>query len=312
VIHLHWECLPELDAAMVRRCLQEADLIIGCSDAITRKIREHFPEFSARCKTIYNGTDLSQFAPQEDSELQKKDGPTLLFVGRISPEKGIHVLLDAFRIVLKKFPDARLQIVGPIGSAPPQFHVAISDDKRVQELAQFYNLPPARPDFYYQQLLKKLSASEMQNVSLCGHIPYTQMPDVYRNADLLISPSLSEAFGLPVCEAMASGVPVVASEVGGLPELITSGETGLLCQPGNPDSLAESIILLLEDEELRQNLKTRAIQRIEGRFSWETITEELLKQYQALMLASPPRIQKRTISFKLILSRLSKVQIHRI
>jgi len=282
VLHMHCEWLTQLDQKMIEKRLRHVDLVIGCSEYITDKVRQRFPEFSNRCQTIYNGADLSQFSPQEDWESHRKNGRVLLFAGRLSPEKGVHVLLDAFGIVLKRFPDACLQIAGGIGSTPPKFLVAISDDKRVQDLARFYKLHHAKADSYYRQLLTRLPANEMQKVSFLGRVPYTRIQDIYHNASIYIHPSFWEAFTLPILEAMASGLPVIASAVGGTPEIIKHGETGLLFQPGDSKSLAEAIIRLLEDDELRQSLRTKGIRTIEGKYSWDTLAEELWRQYQSL------------------------------
>jgi glycosyltransferase involved in cell wall biosynthesis len=286
VLHMHTDWLSQLDAGMIGRRLRHADLILGCSEYISRKVRQRFPELSDRCQTIYNGADLSQFSPQEDPELQKKNSHVLLYAGRLSPEKGVHVLLDAFGIVLKRFPDAGLQIAGGIGSSPPKFLVAISEDKQVQDLARFYKIPPPKPDFYYQQLLTRLPANEMQKVSFLGPVPYTRIQDIYHNAGIYINSSLAESFTLPILEAMASGLPVIASEVGGTSEVVRNEETGLLLQPGDPESLAKAIIRLFEDEKLCQRLRVNAMQEIKGKFSWETLTEELWRQYQSLSLTA--------------------------
>ena len=282
VLHMHCEWLTQLDPKMIEKRLRDVDLVIGCSEYITDKVRQRFPVYSNRCQTIYNGADLSQFSPPKDSDLHKKNGRVLLFAGRLSPEKGVHILLDAFGIVLKRFPDAYLQIAGGIGSTPPKFLVAISDDKQVQDLARFYKNHLLKHDFYYQHLLTRLPVHEMQRVSFLGGVPYTQIQDVYHNADIYIHPSFWEAFTLPILEAMASGLPVIASAVGGTPEIIRHGETGLLFQPGDPQGLAEAIIRLLEDEELRQRLRARALLELEGKFSWDTLAEELWRQYQSL------------------------------
>jgi glycosyltransferase involved in cell wall biosynthesis len=79
---------------------------------------------------------------------------------------------------------------------------------------------------------------------------------------------------------------VIASEVGGTSEVVRNEETGLLLQPGDPESLAEAIIRLFEDEKLCQRLRINAMQEIKGKFSWETLTEELLRQYQSLLPAA--------------------------
>lgn len=283
VLHMHCEWLSQLDPSMIKRRLQQTDLILGCSEDITRKVRNRFPDLSVGCHTLYRGIDLSQFSPPEALELRKKNGRNLLFVSRLSPEKGVHVLLDAFGLVLKRFPDACLQIVGGIGSIPPQLAIAISDDNRVQELSRFYKIPPSRPDFYYQQLLTRLPANEMNRVTFIGSITYNSMPGEYRKADILINSSLWESFGLPILEAMASGLPVIASEVGGIPEIVKHEETGLLFKPGDPHSLAKAIIRLLEDEELSRNLRIRASQEIKRKFSWDVLNEELWRHYQSLL-----------------------------
>jgi glycosyltransferase involved in cell wall biosynthesis len=210
---MHCEWLTQLDQKMNAKRLRQVDLVIGCAEYITGKIRQRFPELSGRCQTIYNGADLSHFSPQSDSESHSKNGPVLLFVGRISPEKGIHILLDAFGLVLKRFPDARLQIAGGVGSIPPKFLITISDDRRVQDLARFYKIRPSKTDFYYQQLLGMLPPNEMQHVSFLGPIPHIHIQDVYHGADVYVHPSIWDAFTLPVLEAMASGTPVIASEV---------------------------------------------------------------------------------------------------
>jgi glycosyltransferase involved in cell wall biosynthesis len=259
------------------------DLIIGCSEYITNKVRQRFPEFSERCHTVYNGTDLSQFSPREDRGEKKRNGKVLLYAGRLSPEKGAHVLLDAFSIVLKKHPDASLRIAGPVGSASPQTTVAIFDEKRIRDLGQFYPSPFSEPDYYYRQLLTWLPPDQMKQVSFLGNVPHSQIQDVYHSVDIFINSSFFEAFPLTNLEAIASGLPVVASAVGGVPELIRDGETGLLFPPGDSGRLAEAIIRLLEDDDLYQRLKTGAIQEIQqGKFSWDVAAEEILRYYQRL------------------------------
>jgi glycosyltransferase involved in cell wall biosynthesis len=285
VLHMHCEWLTQLDQKMIEKRLRHVDLVIGCSEYITEKVRQHFPMYSNRCQTVYNGADLSRFSPQLDLESQKKSGQDLLFVGRVSPEKGVHVLIDAFGIVLKKYPNTRLKIAGGIGSAPVEFLVGISDGELVRNLARFYDGSFSKDDYYYNQLLTRLPADQMRRISFLGYVPYQKLQKVYQNADVFISASLSEALGMPILEALASGLPVIASDVGGIPELIKHGETGLLFQAGDHVDLAEAIISVIENDELRQHLQVKDFQEIEEKFSWETVTEDLLQKYQALIYA---------------------------
>jgi len=119
-------------------------------------------------------------------------------------------------------------------------------------------------------------------VSFLGPAPQPHMKDIYHNADVYVNSSFMEAFTLSVLEAMVSGVPVIASAVGGTQEIVAHEETGLLFQPGDAGGLAGEIIRLLGDEELRLRLRKRAILAVQGRYSWDTLTQEPWRQYQAL------------------------------
>jgi len=97
---------------------------------------------------------------------------------------------------------------------------------------------------------------------------------------VFVQPSFSEAFGMPVAEAMASGLPVVAARVGGIPEAVVNGKTGLLVESGDATALAEAILRLFEDEDLRKSMGKAAHKRAVNTFSWDQIVENLLRQYK--------------------------------
>ena len=149
VLHMHCEWLSQLNTRMIEKRLMRTDRVVGCSDYITTKVKQKFPHLTNRCVTIYNGVDLSQFTSQSELDSEQNDDNVLLLVGRLSPEKGVHVLLDAFSLVLKQFPNTHLMIVGSPGSAPVQFMVGVSDDKRVQDLDRFYNGVLSKNDYYF-------------------------------------------------------------------------------------------------------------------------------------------------------------------
>jgi spore coat protein SA len=137
ILHMHCEWLSQLDRSIIARRLEQSDLVLGCSNYITHKVRLRFPWFAQHCKTAYNGVDLDDFSDLGKSD--RNDGETILFVGRVSPEKGVHVLLDAFHEVSVRHPQAQLNIVGPIGTVPYDFVVAVSNDDHVSKLASFYS-----------------------------------------------------------------------------------------------------------------------------------------------------------------------------
>jgi glycosyltransferase involved in cell wall biosynthesis len=96
ILHMHCEWLSQLDRHMIEKRLLQTDLIMGCSHYIVNKIKAQFPQFADKCCTIFNGVDVEQFTPiLEQTSSPGNDYPRLLFVGRLSPEKGIHILLEA-------------------------------------------------------------------------------------------------------------------------------------------------------------------------------------------------------------------------
>src|SRR5260370_13586615 len=136
---MNCDWLMQFDRGLLNRRLRHADAIISCSDYITERVRLRFPEYADRCATIYNGVDVAAFSKQADTIANgRMDCKRFIFVGRVSPEKGLHVLLEAFRIVLEQKPHSELKIVGGAHIPPPSFIVDDSDDPLVRELRQFY------------------------------------------------------------------------------------------------------------------------------------------------------------------------------
>jgi len=288
VLHMHCEWLTQLDRAMVARRLQMADLVLGCSRYITTKIREAFPQFASRCRTVPNAVDVRSFAAVPGDAQPRRNGPRLLFVGRISPEKGLHVLLEAFRQVADQHPQAHLEIVGPDAVAPREFIVALSDQAMVADLARFY------PASYLSHLKRQVSGNGRGTVAFAGRLEHSRLVAQYKRADILVSPSLSDASSMPAIEAMAVGLPVVATRVGGVPELVQDGRTGLLVNPGDPDALADAISRLLVDEELRRSMGRAGRERAAREFSWERVANDLLVQYRELCEDSIAAAGRRT------------------
>ncbi len=278
VLHMECEWLSQLDAALIASRLHQTDLVVGCSDYITNKIRRRFPEHAHRCQTVFNGVDLAQFTGDNGDQASQQDtGKRLLFSGRISPEKGVHVLLDAFRQVSKSYPDAQLAIAGTVGIAPMKFIVNLSDEAAVRALATFYH-----GDDYFTQLKARLSPDIANRVAFLGFVPHPDLVDHYRRADVLINPSLSEAFGMSLVEAMAVGTPVVAARVGGMVDIVEDGETGILTEPGSAEALAEGIIAILSKPALGKAMGQAGQKRVRQLFTWEQVTRNLDQYYQSL------------------------------
>ena len=279
VLHMHCEWLTQLDQTMIENRLSQVDLIIGCSEYITEKIRLLFPQFAERCQTIYNGVDVDNFVSSNRRVFANKNGvKRLMFVGRVSPEKGLHVLLEAFQEVVKRYPKAQLEIVGSASISPIEFVVALSDDPKVSKLTCFYN-----KSSYVSQLQERmLSFNIANNVTFTNYIPHRYLINHYRQADVLVNPSFSEAFGMGLIEAMACQVPVVATRVGGMTEIVEEGKTGILVESGNAPELAKAILHILSDEDLMKRMRNAARERAGELFSWDKIADDLLCQYKKI------------------------------
>jgi glycosyltransferase involved in cell wall biosynthesis len=215
----------------------------------------------ARTRVIYGGADPVRYAPDPN---QPRRG--VLFVGRQTPHKGIDRLLQALPA------GAPLRVVGSTGH------------------------DPQLPEREYPQLLHRLAAD--QDVQFVGTAADADLPGLFRSASVLAVPSVertcygrsvrvSELLGLVALEAMACGTPVVASRVGGLPEVVEDGVTGFLVPPGDVTALRERLDQLLRDPALAQRLGANARERVLDRFTWTKVADRCLAAYEALTRLTP-------------------------
>ncbi|MBV9174934.1 MAG: glycosyltransferase family 4 protein [Chloroflexi bacterium] len=209
-----------------------------------------------RTRVIYGGADPARFFPDQSIDRQGA-----LFVGRLTPHKGVDRVLAALPA------RASLRIVGSTGH------------------------DPRLPERDYPQLLQQLAAT--RNVHFLGTAADDQLPQLYRSASVFVLPSVertcygrsirvSELLGLSVLEAMASGTPVIASRVGGVPEIVTHGETGYLVPPGDVDALHDALARLLADTALARRLGANARETVLERFTWRKVAERCLDAYALL------------------------------
>ena len=177
----------------------------------------------------------------------------LLFVGRMNEGKGVDVLLKAFKKVLAEFPGASLDLIG--------------EDEKEQT---------------FERHAHSLNITE--RVVFHGLVPHEAIPDFYALASVVILPaSWIENSPLVILEAMASGRPVVAGRIGGIPEIVIDGETGLLCSPGDPDDLSSKLLRLLRDRELAGKMGMSGRERVEKHFS---LDEHIKGYFEILKKAS--------------------------
>jgi glycosyltransferase involved in cell wall biosynthesis len=242
------------------------------------KIRARFPEYAGRCHVVYNGVDTELFVPSREVGGDDEGGSKrLLFVGRITPEKGIHNLVEAVARLSDRVPGVRLDVVGPDAETPREYIVDISDDNHVKSLASWYK------GDYYERLQNLARTRVGDRVTFSGLVPPHELPGYYQKADLLLNPSVSESFGMSLVEAMACGTPVVATRVGGMPEIVEEGRTGVLVAPADPIALSDAVAGLLGDNALRASMRGACRDRAVEMFSWEAISRAVVQRYRALL-----------------------------
>jgi glycosyltransferase involved in cell wall biosynthesis len=279
VLHMNCEWLSQLDHDLMGKRISQVDAVFGSSDHITNLVRARYPQYADRCHTVYNGVDAQAFRIRDASAMSESTGSvenTILFVGRISPEKGIHDLVDAIPAVLERHPTTRFDLVGAAGSLPREFIVDVSGDDLVAGLARFYEAD------YFETVRDAVRAEDRERVDFVGAIPQKDVHERLTNAAVLVNPSYSESFGMTVVEAMACGIPVVATRVGGMQETVVHGETGLFVDRNDPAALAEAINQLLSDSTWRRALGRAGRERVLASFSWDRIAERTMDRYRAL------------------------------
>ena len=299
VLHMHQDELAQLDYAMLRRQLANVDSVVTVSDFVTDRARARFPEHAAAIHTIGNGVDIRRFIPdtQRDND-SAQHSARVLFVGRISPDKGVHLLVEAFDRVARERPDVELTLVGKVGMLPFDLvNLLLTDDAAaLDSLRPFYGqsmLAWLRKEVlgqkrsYRQQLEARLSPQAAARVHFVGSVSLEELIRLYSTADLLVLPSVwRESYGLPVAESMASGVPVLASDCGGVPELVDKGVTGLLVPRLNVDALTNAMRDLLSDVSRLRQMGQAARTRAERLLTWDRSAERLERVYLDLLKAS--------------------------
>ena len=275
VLHMHDHSLADFDPAVIAPRLEEVALILACSRFVADEIRRLHPAAAARCHELYNGVDerfLEVAAAPAASQ-------TVLFVGRLCPEKGVHVLLAAMSEVLRAHPRASLGLVGPLDVAPKDFVDPHRRDPLFDGLLQYYG----RPNDYYDLVRRQVSGLD-GHALLHGRTSNQEIGSHYARTAIFVFPSIwHEPFGIPVIEAMAAGLPVVATRAGALPEVVVDGETGILVERGDADGLAAAISRLLCDPHLRQRMGNAGRERVKRLFTWERSVARLQELYDDIL-----------------------------
>lgn len=244
-----------LSRGIERLLAPRTSAFICVSEAVRRLALERSLAAPSALHTVHNGAPACEREPAGIPELERfsREGPLAACITVLRPGKGVETFLEAAPLVLDRLPAARLAIIGN-GSR----RAALERQARTLGLngrLRFFDYTPP-------------SARQL------------------RSLDVFVLSSPWEAFPIGPLEAMACGVPQVATDVGGVPEAVRDGETGLLCPPGDPDRLADSIVRLLGDAELRSRMSSASRERHRRLFTLERMLDRTAAVYDRVI--SPP------------------------
>ena len=226
--------------------LKNAQQLFSTSDVIHRFVNN---KFGLSTKIIPFGVDTNFFKPINP----KTTKPIIIgIIKSIEPHNGIEFLIDAFNILIKKkVNNIELNIVGT-GSV----------ENRLRKMVKGYKLE--------------------NKVNFFGHVSHNRILTHYQKLSIFVCPSLRESFGVSVIEASASGLPVIANNIGGLKEVVQHKKTGYLLDTTDPEKLAKYLEKLIVDNDLRFNLGQNGRDFVKQNFNWDTNVKKMLNAYRGI------------------------------
>ena len=230
------------------------DKVIAVSNFTKKRlIEKHIPE--EKIEVIHNGVDISLYHRKAEGKLRTELGlppksKLIGFIGRFGPEKGIIYLLEAARILCRKKEGVYFVLVG---------------DGQLREEAEAF-----------------ISSNKMKDrIIMLGW--RNDATDLLADMDALLLPSLTEGTPMVILESMSLGVPVIASDVGGISEVVDNLKTGLLIKPRDPQAIADAVSYLIGNRDLAENISQNSIRQVETRFSAQRMSEQYEQTYLSLM-----------------------------
>lgn len=249
-----------LRIAAEHEVIAQSDCVIASTPLEADDLLAHYGADPGALCVSPPGVDHSRFHPGPSEEARNRlglaPGPLIAYVGRVQALKGVDVAVDAFSIVRRSLPDARLLIVGG----------------------------PSGPRGAREMKAIRAEAARIGGVTFFDPLPHSTLADVYRAADVVHVPSRSESFGLVAVEAQASGTPVVASRVGGLTCCVEDGVSGILVEGWEPSDHADALLEILTDP-AQADLMSKQAAEWAQRFSWKNAVDRFLELYAGVVAA---------------------------
>jgi glycosyltransferase involved in cell wall biosynthesis len=256
--HHHLDPSP-LNAVIEKRVVNAADAVVVGSEFARRQLRQDLDARTDHVSVVYYGVETI-FAPRPPREDLRARyglgrGPVVLFFGGLKPRKNLGLLLDAWaKLAPRRHPDATLLVAG---GGP------LLADLRARA--------------------ERLGLAG--RVAFTGYVPEAEKAEHFNLGDVFFFPSAMEGFGLTVAEAMSSGLPVVASDRGSIPELVVQGQGGFVCEPSGPDPFVDKLSLMLADASLRRRFGAANRERVDRLFRWDRCVEGTRRVYEEVVEA---------------------------
>jgi len=230
------------------------DRVITVSHSSAEETKQAFGVPEDKLRVVYNGIDTAVFRKMEG--VRKEPNSLIVVANTRDRKKGVFYLLQAVRLLKADIP----------------IKLTIVDD-------------PDPDEGFAPYLVRKYGLEDV--VTFTGRLSTSELVKNYCQAEIAVTASTYEGFGLPAAEAMACSTPVVTTTAGALPEVVQDGVTGILVPPANPLALAGAIKLLLGDETLRRNMGEEGRKRVERHFSWREAAKNTLAIYEEVLTCSP-------------------------
>jgi len=245
--------LPLLKALYVgqeKKILNYTDSIAAVSGGTRDWLRDSYG-IARPIDVAYNGVDIQEFCRMK--EIDGETDPCVLFVGALRPVKGVNILIDSLSIIAKNRKQVPKTLI--VGTGPLESQI--------------------------RERVRRIGYSNRVHVT--GFVNREQLKLLYRQAAIYVLPSLHEGLPTTILEAMASSLPVIASDIPGPNEVVQNGLNGILFPPGDASSLAQSIVYLMDNPEVRRNLGGCGRKRTEERYSWPAITRKYFEMYHSII-----------------------------
>ncbi len=240
-----------------RRMLERARRIIAVSDFTRRELHHYYEHrYDRKVRVVHNGVDIDKFKPPQDKHRVKlelgwnPDDIAILSVGRLYARKGLFTLIESMPTVVKRFKNAKFIVSGK-----------------------------GQSDEMKKLITHATRLGVRDNVIFTGYTPDKKLPRLYQAADVFAFSTYYEHHPFAVLEALSSQLPVVTTNVGGIPETITNGKDGFMCQPFNAREFSDRILYLLDHPEAAKEMALQARKTVVERFDWRIVVQKVLKVY---------------------------------